>query len=131
VALYCSVSSFQKTKRARKESFGYCLFGDSSDLDSSTSGDKGYRSHLVRYITMLYLVCDLSCAQRCLMLCFFFFRSSSLANFAIVAGSYGFAFLVDSEDDEDDESDSSQPPWLKFIYKSLDFGSGRERGVRN
>jgi hypothetical protein len=64
-----------------------------------------------------------------------FVRSSSffLANFAVVAGSYGYAFLVDSDDgDEDDESDSSQqPPWLKFIYKSLDFGSGRERGARN
>lgn len=53
------------------------------------------------------------------------------ANFAVVAGSYGFAFLVDDDDDDDDKSDNKQPAWLKFIYKSLDFGSGRERGARN
>jgi hypothetical protein len=57
-----------------------------------------------------------------------------LANFAVVAGAYGFAFLTDSdeEEEEDGESnvDSRQPGWLKFIYKSLDFGSGRERGAR-
>ena len=52
-----------------------------------------------------------------------------LANFVIVAGSYGFAFLVDSDDD-DETSSSNQPAWLKFVYKSLDFGSGRERGAR-
>ena len=50
-----------------------------------------------------------------------------LANFAVVAGSYGFAFLGGDEDDEDG---GDQPGWLKFIYKSLDFGSGRERGAR-
>lgn len=54
-----------------------------------------------------------------------------LANFAVVAGAYGFAFLTDSDDDESsDNGDSNQPSWLKFIYKSLDFGSGRERGAR-
>ena len=51
------------------------------------------------------------------------------ANFVVVAGAYGYAFLVDSDDD-DQESQSKQPEWLKFIYKSLDFGSGRERGAR-
>ena len=57
------------------------------------------------------------------------FPLPSPANFVIVAGSYGFAFLVDN--DEDDEgAQASQPAWLKFIYKSLDFGSGRERGAR-
>jgi len=53
------------------------------------------------------------------------------ANFLVVAGAYGFAFLTDGDDDEDDGSgDSNQPAWLKFVYKSLDFGSGRERGAR-
>ena len=51
-----------------------------------------------------------------------------LANFVVVAGSYGFAFLVADEDEE--ESSKKQPEWLKFVYKSLDFGSGRERGAR-
>ena len=55
----------------------------------------------------------------------------STANFAVVAGSYGYAFLIDSDDDGDDGSSGNQPSWLKFIYKSLDFGSGRERGARN
>ena len=56
-----------------------------------------------------------------------------LANFAIVAGAYGYAFLIDTDDDDGDMDgdDSKQPAWLKFIYKSLDFGSGRERGARN
>ena len=52
------------------------------------------------------------------------------ANFAVVAGSYGYAFLLDNESDDDDETSGNQPSWLKFIYKSLDFGSGRERGAR-
>lgn len=50
------------------------------------------------------------------------------ANFAVVAASYAFAFATG--DDEDDD-DSKKPEWLKFVYKSLDFGSGRERGARN
>lgn len=51
------------------------------------------------------------------------------ANFVIVAGAYGFAYLTEGDDDSDD-SDSNKPAWLKFVYKSLDFGSGRERGAR-
>jgi hypothetical protein len=35
------------------------------------------------------------------------------------------------EDSDDDASQQQQPEWLKFVYKSLDFGSGRERGARN
>ena len=50
------------------------------------------------------------------------------ANFAIVAASYGFAFLTP---EDDDDGDSKTPGWLKFVYKSLDFGSGRERGARS
>lgn len=50
-----------------------------------------------------------------------------LANFAVVAGSYGFAFLVGNDESEDG---GNEPDWLKFLYKSLDFGSGRERGAR-
>jgi hypothetical protein len=53
------------------------------------------------------------------------------ANFAVVAGAYAFAFAFNDEDgDGNDESDANQPAWLKFVYKSLDFGGGRERGVR-
>jgi len=52
-------------------------------------------------------------------------------NFLIVAGSYGFSFATDGADDgDDDDGGTSQPAWLKFVYKSLDFGSGRERGAR-
>ena len=46
-----------------------------------------------------------------------------------MAASYAFAFATDSDDD-DDETDSKKPEWLKFIYKSLDFGTGKERGAR-
>jgi hypothetical protein len=54
------------------------------------------------------------------------------ANFAVVAASYGYAYLLGGDDDDDSESSGgNQPSWLKFIYKSLDFGSGRERGARN
>merc|ERR1712194_1006703 len=51
-----------------------------------------------------------------------------LANFVIVAGSYGFAFATDGADDDRDDSDKNKPEWLRFVYKSLDFGSGKERG---
>jgi hypothetical protein len=51
------------------------------------------------------------------------------ANFAVVAGAYAFAFAFNDEDGND-ESDANQPAWLKFVYKSLDFGSGKERGAR-
>jgi len=52
-----------------------------------------------------------------------------LANFLVVSGAYGFAFLIDNDDDEAQDK-SKQPEWLRFVYKSLDFGSGRERGAR-
>jgi hypothetical protein len=52
-------------------------------------------------------------------------------NFAVVAASYGFAFATNEQDGSDNDDDSKQPEWLKFVYKSLDFGSGRERGARN
>jgi len=50
------------------------------------------------------------------------------ANLAVVVASYGVAFA--SGDDDDDDDKASQPEWLKFVFKSLDFGSGRERGAR-
>jgi len=53
-----------------------------------------------------------------------------IANFIIVAGSYGFAFVTDGADDDGDDGDKNKPEWLKFVYKSLDFGSGKERGLR-
>ena len=53
------------------------------------------------------------------------------ANLLVVAGAYGFAFLGGEDDGGEDGEGSKQPGWLKFIYKSLDFGSGRERGARN
>lgn len=48
-------------------------------------------------------------------------------NFAVVAASYGYAYVLDNDEDDDDDK---TPGWLKFVYKSLDFGSGRERGAR-
>ena len=59
------------------------------------------------------------------------------ANFLVVAGAYGFAYVQEQQqnsngdDDDDDLNASKQPEWLKFVYKSLDFGTGRERGARN
>jgi len=54
-----------------------------------------------------------------------------MANLVVVAGAYGFAYLGDGKDNGGDDGDGSQQPgWLKFLYKSLDFGSGRERGAR-
>jgi hypothetical protein len=52
-------------------------------------------------------------------------------NLAVVAGSYGFAFATAGDENGDDDDDAKKPEWLKFIYKSLDFGSGKERGARN
>lgn len=52
-----------------------------------------------------------------------------IANFVLVAGAYGFAYLTYDEDDKGDGS--KQPEWLKFVMKSLDFGVGKERGARN
>jgi hypothetical protein len=54
------------------------------------------------------------------------------ANLFVVVAAYSYAFLLDDSDESDDEDSSSkQPEWLKFVFKSLDFGSGRERGARN
>jgi hypothetical protein len=54
------------------------------------------------------------------------------ANLMVVAGSYAFAFFMEGNDDDgnDIETDANKPEWLRFVYKSLDFGSGRERGAR-
>jgi hypothetical protein len=52
------------------------------------------------------------------------------ANFAVVAGAYAFAVAFNDKDGDADGADADQPAWLKFVYKSLDFGSGKERGVR-
>eukprot|EP00560_Eucampia_antarctica_P007714 CAMPEP_0197827048 /NCGR_PEP_ID=MMETSP1437-20131217/3924_1 /TAXON_ID=49252 ORGANISM="Eucampia antarctica, Strain CCMP1452" /NCGR_SAMPLE_ID=MMETSP1437 /ASSEMBLY_ACC=CAM_ASM_001096 /LENGTH=345 /DNA_ID=CAMNT_0043427761 /DNA_START=88 /DNA_END=1125 /DNA_ORIENTATION=- len=51
-----------------------------------------------------------------------------LANLAVVAGSYAFAFLTFDENEKGDKN--KDPEWLQFIYKSLDVGSGKERGAR-
>jgi len=53
-----------------------------------------------------------------------------VANLMVVAGAYGFAFLVGEEEEDGGDGGKSDPAWLKFLYKSLDFGSGRERGAR-
>ena len=56
------------------------------------------------------------------------------ANLAVVAGAYGFAYLIGDEDGggggDGGGENKQQPAWLKFIYKSLDFGGERERGAR-
>jgi hypothetical protein len=53
------------------------------------------------------------------------------ANLAVVVAAYAYAFLLTSEDGAgDDDSKRQQPEWLKFVFKSLDFGSGKERGLR-
>jgi hypothetical protein len=53
-------------------------------------------------------------------------------NLAVVAAAYGYAFLLDGDDDgEGGDDEDGTPGWLKFAFKSLDFGSGRERGARN
>jgi len=50
-------------------------------------------------------------------------------NLAVVAGSYGYAYVTFDESTRS-ESSEEQPEWLKFIYSSLDFGSGKERGIK-
>eukprot|EP00527_Entomoneis_sp_CCMP2396_P006260 CAMPEP_0198149606 /NCGR_PEP_ID=MMETSP1443-20131203/47394_1 /TAXON_ID=186043 /ORGANISM="Entomoneis sp., Strain CCMP2396" /LENGTH=331 /DNA_ID=CAMNT_0043814693 /DNA_START=67 /DNA_END=1062 /DNA_ORIENTATION=- len=52
------------------------------------------------------------------------------ANFAVVASCYAAAFLIPEGDGDGEDDDANTPEWLKFAYKSLDFGSGRERGAR-
>jgi len=52
------------------------------------------------------------------------------ANLVVVAGSYGFAYLTYDEASGERKSGKEQPDWLKFIYSSLDFGSGKERGLK-
>lgn len=52
-----------------------------------------------------------------------------IANFVLVAGAYGFAYVTYDEND-DGSGGSKQPEWLKFVMKSLDFGVGKERGAR-
>jgi hypothetical protein len=56
------------------------------------------------------------------------------ANLLVVVGSYAFAYVLESTmDDVDTDMETNTdntPEWLKFVFKSLDFGSGRERGSR-
>ena len=52
------------------------------------------------------------------------------ANLVVVVACYAVAYLA-SDGDDDGGTSSDTPEWLKFVYKSLDFGSGRERGARN
>ena len=49
-----------------------------------------------------------------------------LANLAVCVACYTFAFAT--EGDEDGDDDANRPEWLKFVFKSLDFGVGKERG---
>ncbi|CAM9644148.1 unnamed protein product [Sphacelaria rigidula] len=52
------------------------------------------------------------------------------ANIAVLAACYGYGFTIGKPDDGSVGMEKNQPKWLKFIYKSLDFGSGQERGAR-
>jgi len=52
-----------------------------------------------------------------------------LANFALVVGAYIYSSIT-RDDDNDNSSDNDKPDWLVFLYKSLDFGGGKERGLR-
>lgn len=53
------------------------------------------------------------------------------ANLAAVVACYGYSFLkVQEGDDVDDEEKSSLPPLLVKAMNALDYGSGRERGLR-
>jgi len=51
------------------------------------------------------------------------------ANFVVTAGAYVYAYGF-AGTEEGNGGDDNTPSWLKFVYKSLDFGSGRERGAR-
>ena len=52
------------------------------------------------------------------------------ANLVVVVACYAAAYAVPESDGDNDDDDAKTPSWLKFVYKSLDFGSGRERGAR-
>jgi hypothetical protein len=55
------------------------------------------------------------------------------ANLVVVLAAYAWAYATTQDDNDDSnnsDDDANQPAWLKFLYKSLDFGSGRERGAR-
>lgn len=53
------------------------------------------------------------------------------ANAVTTSACYIYAYSVgDTSDIESDDGKSRLPAPIKFILKSLDFGSGRERGVR-
>lgn len=61
-----------------------------------------------------------------------------MANVAVMVGAYTYTFMIDTEEEDGDISDGNisdsnlqQTTWLKFVYKSMDFCSGRERGARN
>jgi hypothetical protein len=47
------------------------------------------------------------------------------ANMGVLAACYAVGFTTGGDDDL-----VNTPGWLKFVYKSLDFGSGQERGAR-
>eukprot|EP00611_Tribonema_gayanum_P029679 TRINITY_DN8015_c0_g1_i1.p1 TRINITY_DN8015_c0_g1~~TRINITY_DN8015_c0_g1_i1.p1 ORF type:complete len:282 (+),score=96.60 TRINITY_DN8015_c0_g1_i1:87-932(+) len=49
------------------------------------------------------------------------------ANLAVCAASYVYGFASGGQSEEDE---AKQPQWVRFIFKALDFGSGRERGAR-
>ncbi|CAM9902837.1 unnamed protein product, partial [Scytosiphon promiscuus] len=51
------------------------------------------------------------------------------ANIVTLVACYGYGFTVGKPDGAGGSS-KNQPKWLKFIFKSLDFGSGQERGAR-
>jgi hypothetical protein len=56
------------------------------------------------------------------------------ANAVATGASYGYAFGFQKsgsgDDDDEDDADATLPGPLKAAFKALDFGSGRERGVR-
>lgn len=54
------------------------------------------------------------------------------ANLAVMAGCYAYFLLLNPSADAASGAgaDASLPEPIKFALKALDFGSGRERGVR-